>query len=309
MAEEPNVSQNALAAKAGVHYTVVKRIVEELDSKGLLPEPEAASPKVELPKPVSIVNYEFKPHRKYISVVPINDLHIGAGEGMVDWEKLRGTVKYIVDTDDTYAVGLGDYFDFGPHGFTTDKGYPSPWEAEHNPTEQIALWFDEVFYPLAKNGKLLGYLMGDHDGYLWKDRGTNIDQLLAKFLEMTTDYKVPYLTDGFWMNLKVNSYLYTIYGIHGSGGCKTDSGRRAVVSRQFERINADVKLTGHHHMIDAWKTPYMDNGVIRKSYIVMCGTMMNFENSYAQAWGLQPGITGAVKVKLYRDQRDIHVSI
>lgn len=307
--ENLHISVNALAAKTGVHYTVVERILESLKSKGLLPEPQMASPEVNLPKPLTFVNYEFNPKGSCIRIIPINDIHIGAPEGQVDWEKLLGTVDYICNTEDTYAVGLGDYIDGMPHGFTTDRGHPSPWESEHNPTEQAWLFFDKILYPIASKGKMLGFLMGDHDGWLWQDRGTNIDQLLAKFLEINTNYRVPYLANGFWMSLKVGQYLYNMYGIHGSGNAKTDSGRRGVVSRQFERINADVKLTGHHHLIDTWKTPYMDNGIVRKSYIVMCGTMHKYEQSYAQDWGLHPNVTGAAKIKFYKNERDMHVSI
>jgi hypothetical protein len=309
--QDPKLSVNSLAAKAQCHYTVARRVVEELKAKGLLPKPEEAAPTVQLPEPISLVTYNFKPKSGFIRLVPVTDTHIGAPKDGVDWPKLKGMISYIVNTPDTYAVGLGDYTDGMIHGFTTDRGHPSPWECSHNPTKQIALLFDEVFLPLAKAGKFLGYLMGDHDGWLLADRGLDMDSLLSKFLNLTSTSKVPYLTDGFWMNLKVDDYLYTVYARHGMGSGTTDSGRRSTVSRQFERVNADVKLTGHHHIIDAWKTPYMDNGVIRKSYIVMCGTMLRYQGTYAENWGLHPGVTGFAKIKFYgkEHERDCHVTI
>lgn len=301
------MSTNTLAAKVGVHYTKINKALAFIDSRGGLTKVDPPEPKADLPEQKIMVNYSFKPKGDCLKLIPIGDIHIGAAKGLVDYPSLLGTVKYVLSHDDTKVIFMGDYVDGTIHGLGSPSGHPSPWEASMTPTEQYALFYDKVLHPLAAADKLLGLLPGDHDDWLRKDRGFDADATLLKYLPALK--KVPYLRDGFWLTLKVGKQFYTIYGRHGEGGCRTDSGRRAVVQRQFERIDADVKLTGHHHMLDTWRTPSMSAGQIRKSYVVMCGTFLRYQGGYAESWGLYPNATGVAKIKFFKNEWDIHISI
>lgn len=318
LAQDPTFSQNALAAKIGVHYTVVAKAVEKLKELGELPEIPMPEPKVELPIPQSILNINIKTDEDCIRIIPLGDIHIGAQEGVVDWEKLKGTIDYILSKKNTYVIGMGDYIDGSIHGLSAVTAHPSPFEAMYNLTEQVAVFWDEVLTPLAKADRILGIAPGHHDQWMNRDRGQDIDALLCKFISKETGHVVPYLSDGFFMNIKLSrawphngngKQLYSIYGKHGFGGTKTAGGRRSVVERQFANIMADVKLSGHHHQIDTWKSDMMIDGVMKKGYIGMTGTFMKFRGTYAESWGLAPNVTGVIKVKLFAEKHDVHISI
>lgn len=309
LAEDPTMSSAALSARAGVHYSVVDRMKEELRKRGELPKLPGPEEYPDLPIPQNIVNLKFTPIGDCIKVIPFADAHIGGEKGTVDWDLIRGVVKYVVDHQDTYTILMGDLTDGAIHGLGSIRGHPSPFKALYNMGGQWSVLLKKVIEPLARNGKILGLIPGDHDTWIDEDRGMDLNAFMVQSISDLTGWKVPYLTDGAWLNLTVGEQYYTVYARHGDSSAKTDGGRRQVVDRQFGRINADMKLSAHQHMIDAWKTPSYNQAVIKKGYTVMCGTFFKYEKSYAEKWGLNPGITGVAKLKFFKDRWDMHVSI
>jgi hypothetical protein len=231
-----------------------------------------------------------------VRIVPLNDLHVGA-EG-VDYNLLDGTLKYILNTPNTFTIGLGDYIDGTVH-FT--HAHPSPYEATHTMTEQYAT-VKKMFEPLAKAGKIIGLCPGHHDGWLTDEKGFDIVAVLC------SELGVPYIQDGAIIDAHIGSNRYQLYVRHGHGTATTLSGKINSLVQQTSGIMADVYMMGHVHEVAIFKSAHLINGASRKSYYVMCGTFRRWESSYAQKWGLKPSVTGVPKVKLFTGHWDIHVN-
>lgn len=247
-------------------------------------------------KPKAFLKWEPKIKTDKIRIIPLNDIHTGA-DG-VDYNLLKGTLNYILKTEDTYAVGLGDYIDGTVH-FT--HAHPSPYEATHNMTEQYET-IKSLFEPLAKAGKIIGLCPGHHDSWLHDEKGFDVVGVLCEAL------KIPYLQDGALIDAHVGNFRYQLYIRHGHGGASTVSGKVNAMMQQVQGIDADVYMMGHYHEIAIFKGAHLRNGSHTKCYYVMCGTFMRWESTYAQKWGLRPSVTGVPKVKLYaKPHWDIHV--
>lgn len=106
-----------------------------------------------------------------INLVIFGDLHYGVNQS-TRWLVKQG-VQYALDTPHTYAVLVGDNFDLPMPGKHADGTCVSP--------DKSAKQFEEDLLPLAKAGKLLGSVDGNHDGRITKIAAARCDMTQQKF--------------------------------------------------------------------------------------------------------------------------------
>jgi predicted phosphodiesterase len=238
-----------------------------------------------------------------IRIIPFGDIHVGAPENLCDWKKVVGTLKYIEDTPNTYMIGMGDYGDFAmkmSHG-------PSIYEATLNPQQQYEAILN-AFKPIAKKGKILGMISGNHDDWIKDFAGLDIVRNLSR--ELNTAY----LASGATVYIYVNDKRYVLNVRHGVGSAKEPHTKLASIYRQTRNLFADIFLMGHTHSLQVSKSTYVYEGITKKTYRILTGAFLNWNQSYAMEFGLTPEPTGVAKISLFDRKNtpyssDIHVSL
>lgn len=238
-----------------------------------------------------------------LRLVPIGDIHVGAPKGHCDWGKVKRELAYILDTPNTYTIGMGDYMDCAQKmGLGRSGGGPNLFQSSLSPMEQYNL-MEEAFKPLAKKGKILGLHCGNHEEWIMQQTGIQIIDLLCRSLN------VPFLGPGCDTVLAVNKQKYNIYSQHGTSNATQKYTKLGALINATRDIFSEVFLYGHVHQLGVQKGGKRISGKQIKTYYILTGHFLNWEGSYAQMFGLDVCPSGCAQIKLFSERKDIHVSV
>ncbi len=237
---------------------------------------------------------------EYASLLFFGDVHYG--HPGCDIERAKRQLDYCLEHH-IYVLGMGDYIEAGLRGSIGDSVYMQSL----NPQRQMEFMI-ELFQPLADEGLLIGLLMGNHEGRILKETSVNVVKMMAKILN------VPYLGYACWNLVYVGDQSYTIYSLHGSTGSRYIYTKLKALVDISHNFDADILAMGHVHELadDAILVQQVDKKrkmvVERKKFIILTGSYLQYDDSYAQEKGYPMGKLGSPKVKLFSGRKDIHIS-
>lgn len=249
---------------------------------------------------VGTLNLKFNPESDRIRIIPWGDVHVGAPEGQCDWKKACEELRYVLDTPDTYLIGMGDLMDCAQK-MPWSKG-PNIFASSLQPMEQFSL-LEQTLQPLAEQGKIIGLIGGNHEEWIMTNTGIQIISLLCRSL------RVPYLGAACDINISVGKQRYSLYALHGSGNAQLKHTKLGRLMNCTKDIFADALIMGHVHQLAVAKGGKYHRGQTCKSYYILTGHFLNWVGSYAQAFGMDVCPSGCPKLTLFKDRKDIHVSI
>lgn len=257
-----------------------------------------------LSEKVKLIKHKLEPKKGLVRIVPLGCIHWGHRAAMLDYA--QGFVDYILHTPDTYTILMGDLVENVLPG-TTQKHLGSMWEQKMTPEEQIESSI-KMFGPLAKAGKILGAVEGNHSMRSWYAAGISPEREIIHELGLN---KIFTGLDGL-MELTIGEQTYVLNYMHGTGGTSTSAEVLKKIRQMRERFaGADIYLRGHHHMKVAADEKFFDarTGKLKKVFYVGTGSFLGYLGSYAQRSEYRPVSPGAPKIKLYRDEWDVHTTL
>ncbi|MBU0906640.1 MAG: metallophosphoesterase [Nanoarchaeota archaeon] len=236
----------------------------------------------------------------YAELVFFGDMHFG--HPGCDIDRAQRMINYCVENG-VYVLGMGDYLEAGLRTSVGDSVY----QQELNPQKQME-FVTELFQPLADEGLLLGLLLGNHEGRILKTTSVNVVSLMAKMLG------VPYLGYACWNLFYVGNQSYPVYALHGSTGSRYIYTKLKALVDIAHNFDADLLAMGHVHELadDAILVQRADRKrktiEERKKFLLLTGSYLRYDDSYAQEKGYPMGKLGSPKVKLFSEKSDIHIS-
>lgn len=249
------------------------------------------------------LNVKLKTTEDRARIIFLGDFHVGAPNDICDIEKIRGELKYIEKTKNTYAVLMGDLADCASK---MRQSGPNVYQQTMPPQQQYESLL-ELLAPVAEKKKILCMLSGNHEDWIAQDTGIMIIRNLCREL------KTQHIASGGNLNLSVEDgrgqkQTYLINLRHGKGNARGKVKMAALV-RQTEGMFADIFACGHVHSLEAKKAQLIVNGVPHKCYYLLTGHFLIYAGSYAQNWGLSPEPTGCIKAHLFTQKKDVHVNL
>jgi len=172
------------------------------------------------------------------------------------------------------------------------------------PQEQYE-WILNKFKPLAEKKKILAIIAGNHELWLYQDKGFDISKSLAITLD------VPYLGDSGYIGAKVGNQFYTIYAIHPRTGVTKKSSKIRMLEELGTIHLVDIILSGHIHSLITeeliTRKPNFLTGEIdnKKQLLIGTGSFLEY-GDYAEQARYRPEKIGAPKIKLYAHKFDMH---
>lgn len=239
--------------------------------------------------------------RGYASLIAFGDSHWGHPQS--DVERSQRMLEYCLEHE-IYLICMGDLME---SGLTTSVG-DSVYQQKLNPQEQMEFTIEQL-EPLANRGLILGYLMGNHELRIRKRTGVDISKAICRIL------KVPYLNYACWNLFYVGKQSYSIYAWHGASAARYSHTRLKAVTDITRYISADCILMAHTHslMEDSCLVQVVNRTkkkvVEKKVHVILTGSYLTWDLSYAQEKGYSIPKLGSPKIKLFADKRDIHISI
>ncbi len=252
-------------------------------------------------------NLPMKLHRKTfkaekINLVLLGDEHIGSKYH--DSESLKRNVDWMMNSKDTYMIGMGDMLETA----TKDSVGGGVFEQNKIVDEQIDHAV-KIYKPLADAGKILGLHRGNHEERVFKHSGADLTKIMAKLL------KVKNFGIGFAHKLRVGDQTYLMYTTHGHSGSRLPHTKIKACIDLANMIDVQIYAMGHlhqlsHHVRQYYKINTRRNSVEEFSnHFLLTGSYLNHWGSYAQESGYEMMRKGSPKIKLSGLENQIRVSL
>lgn len=241
----------------------------------------------------------LEPKGDFARIIPLGDVHCGHRAALL--EKFRRYIDYIKKTPDTWAIIMGDMAENVLH--STEAKYPGSMFEQIMTPEQQQEWIRETVEPIAS--KVLFWLGSNHNTRSWFQAGMSPEKDTAKDLGIRWAE-----LDGL-ANIQIGKNRYVIHATHGSGGASSASAVMRKLEQQAKMFyGADIYLRAHHHQ-KLMATECIFNaktGMPRKVYYACTGSFLGYKDTYMHRNGGKPSALGAVKIKLYKNEWDVHIT-
>jgi hypothetical protein len=163
-------------------------------------------------------------------------------------------------------------------------------------TPQQQVDFLEAKFSLLK-GRFIGGFSGNHEDRTYKETGLDPMQTIARALE------IPYFPVEFFGVISAqdengHNTSYSVYAVHSDSGHKSSGLAVNKVQSDWGWITADIKMKSHDHQLDfdfaeTLQVVKASTSVIqRKEYVVLTGSCLSREGSYAAKKPRRPGTLG-----------------
>ncbi len=233
-------------------------------------------------------------------IVPITDVHLGSRHANVPF--FKAYVDYILSVPNCVTILNGDLAETA----TKVSVGAGMFEEEIAIPAQLQVLYD-ILKPLADAGKILGVGPGNHEERIYQMIGINPMEMLAEKLG------VPYFGYQGFFKLIVNDITYTASFYHGSGGGATSASRAKAAEQMNKVVIADLYFSGHTHgrlfhkdIIFTFDEGSDELVPLQRTYVVG-GSFLEYFGGYSEMKALAPSITGAVRIELRPDIKDIRV--
>lgn len=233
-------------------------------------------------------------------IIPFGDMHVGSKQCNMD--KVRETLEWVKNKPNAYIIGMGDYMNVGTK-YSVGRG---PFDDNLDPQEQYEAVM-EMLEPVKH--KILGLHAGNHEERVTKTSAIDLTKNLCRELN------VRFLGFAKFSKIKFGDHNYIFYSTHGSSGARLPYTKIKAVVDLANSFDADIYLMGHLHDLDTF-TDYMYKVDMRhalpkkhKRYFILTGHFLEYTGSYAEMKNMRPGKTGVAKVKLFRDRKDVHITL
>lgn len=237
------------------------------------------------------------PHKKYAEVVFIGDVHWGSPQ--CDKKRFLDNVNFCLKNN-LYVFLMGDLIEMATRDSIGSGVYDQEFIGQTQ-TEQII----DILTPLAQKGLILGLLNGNHEERVYKSTGINISKLIASALN------VRYLGDACWNYFKVGKQIYSIYTLHGRTNARYEGTALTALERLSASFDADLVAMGHtHKLISSHILIQKRKGnqiIYSKKHLLITGSYLMYDGSYAQKGGLNISKLGSPKIQLFKDKHEIVV--
>jgi hypothetical protein len=172
------------------------------------------------------------------------------------------------------------------------------------PTEQIKQFVSKL-KPLAKKGRIVGALRGNHEARTRRESLLDVSELIATMLE------TPYDGVGGLLRFQAGARIYSSAIHHGS---RAGANTWLELDRMLRLYpTADVVSLGHNHDFNARQVTHIDvagdgSEIVRRRWQVRSGTMLRFAD-YARAMCLTPSVIGHPIIRFSPKAQEVSVDI
>lgn len=250
-------------------------------------------------KKLRILKHNFQPKGEFVRIVPLGCIHVGHRN--FNEKQVQGYLDYILNTPDTYTLLMGDTVE-NVLSETATRQAGSIHDQVMSVEEQRK-YAVQLLKPLADANKILCGMEANHSIRSWNEAGFSVEEYICDQLG------VPFTKVDALLEITVGTKVYRIHATHGTGGGTSLPSVFGKLLAQANRIEAaDVYLRSHHHQKLLADIFVFDarSGKLQKKMLGATGCFMDYLGSYAHRKEYKPVVLGTIKIKLYKNRKDIH---
>lgn len=244
-----------------------------------------------------------------VHILPLADTHIG--DAHCDMSLILDTVARIQDSPNYFTILDGDLMNTAIIGSKSDI-----YHDQMPPSEQLEKCV-EIFGGLARSGKVLATLSGNHEERISRAVGVDLTEMFCRELGIPHLYSptsaLVFLRFG-ENHKKGRKYkiVYSIYVNHGRGGGRRPGGKINSLEDLARIVTADIYLMGHTHMPAVFRqqhyiaTPQCTISK-REQVFVNTASFLDWDGGYADRAGYVPNSKKMPVIHL--DPTDHHITV
>lgn len=230
-----------------------------------------------------------------------------------DHDKILSDLEYIKSHENCYCVLNGDLMDCAIASSVGDT-----YGATLSPMDELKIC-SELFEPLARDGKILSVLRGNHEARHYRTNGIDITELMCRQLGIEDRYSpttaLVFISFGALdKHHHERKVTYTMYVSHGNGGGKKEGGKIQRLVDLSTIVDADIYCVGHTHLPamlkDSFARPNMQNRTIiyGTRLYVNTSAKLNY-GGYGETYGFKPGCTDTPIIVLSGTKKEMRAII
>jgi len=230
----------------------------------------------------------------------VGDCHWGAAT--CDEEHFRNTLKFLLEKK-IPVLFMGDLLECATRYSVGSGVYEQSKMLQEQMEEMV-----EMIKPLVEAGLVIGLLDGNHEQRAYKEVGINPTKLMCQILG------VRYLGYTGRLLIRCGDVTYTAFVTHGKSNAKKTVTKLNAATNATTHQIVDLVLYAHTHGLDNTSIPMMfidkrnKNVITERKHIVLTGSFLKYENSYAEDMGLEPAKNGYPIIKLGSKEKEIFIS-
>ena len=257
------------------------------------------------------IRADLSSEHKSVELLVLADYHYADPHS--DHDAIRKDIDYVKSHENAYCVLAGDLLDCALKSSLGDA------YTNLSPMEELTAMMD-LIEPLAKKGKVIAGVGGNHEARHYRTNGVDMTRLLMRQLGIEDRYSpdtaLIFLRVG--RDSKSNGHhrpiLYTIYLTHGSGGGRKEAGKIQRLADYCQIVDADLYIAGHTHLPASFKTGFARPSSANNS-ITYCTKL--FVNSaaklqyggYGDTGGFKPPCIDTPRILLSGETKDMRAVI
>ncbi len=251
-----------------------------------------------LGRPIRCNKRRLNVHEGHADVTFIGDVHFGSPQ--CDIDRFCTMIEYCNDNN-RHVFLMGDLIECSTRHSVGAGVYEQTMTADSQ-HELMVEWLR----PLAEKGLIIGSISGNHEARVYKETGVNIGKALCREL------KIPYLGEACWNTFQVGKQNYSIYTLHGTGGCVFDGTALLKLERLSASFFGDAVCMGHVHKCISsivLMQKVVDGRVVEhRKHLVITGSYLDYDKSYGQSMGLPISKKGSPRLRFHADKHDVEVT-
>ena len=243
---------------------------------------------------VKFVSYNFNNRKRFpkplasVELMHLTDAQYGSK--LFRKDRFIEYRDWMLAEPNRFAVLGGDMIDAA-----TVLSVQSPYENTEEPIDQVA-GLVSLLDPLAKAGRLLGYVGGNHERRTIKAFG-DCGRLIASQL------KVPYSRGVQLLDIHYGKHRpFKVSVWHGAGSAQTKGAKAQMVHRFMRQADSQVYLVGHLHdvvLLFDWRQLRTGKRItLQKIAGIMSSSFQSYWNSYGEIKALPPSDTMMARIIL-----------
>lgn len=212
------------------------------------------------------------------------DEHLGSKYHDINLHKKM--INWILSNPNMYVILMGDALETA----TKDSVGAGIFEQDSLVQEQLDIFVD-LHKDLAKENRILGIHVGNHEFRVYKHSGLNLTKILVSQLNHYSPDPIKYLDHGILHYFQIGNQNYTLYTTHGGSGASNITGKLKAVMDLEKVVDADLYAMGHTHglghvsekryTVDKKKRKIIE----REKFFLNTGSYLSYWGSYAQMKG------------------------
>lgn len=229
-----------------------------------------------------------------------------------DHDAIRRDIDYVMGHDNAYCVLAGDLMDCALKTSLGDV------YTNLSPMEELAAC-TEMFDPLAKSGKVLAVVGGNHEARHYRTNGIDMTRLMCRQIGIEDKYSpdTALLFLRFGREPKECHHrpiLYTIYLTHGSGGGRKEGGKIQRLADYALIVDADCYICGHTHLPASFKTGFARPSAANSSVTYCTKLFVNAAaklqyGGYGDIGGFKPPCLDTPRIIFSGERKEMHALV